>query len=103
MVEIIERTEREISLENKVKKLTKLTKKFLGDNNKLFNYVSSSNDLIFIHNCNPLNLFMSYSANCAYNSIRIKNPKHFDFALKLAEEYERQTGEKWTLKKEYSQ
>lgn len=103
MVEIIEKTERKISLENKVKKLTKLTRKFFINNNKFFNYISSSDDLIFIQNYNPLKSFMSYSANCSCNSIRIKNSKDFAFALKLAEEYEKQTGEKWTLEKDYSQ
>lgn len=90
MVEIIERTNEERELEKKVKNLSDIVPKVIRKC-KVINDLGG--DYILVKN--------NIHVHCDENLINIYSEKYFDTALKLAEAYEKETGENWKLKKVY--
>lgn len=102
MVKIIEKTEYEIALKNKFKKLEEIISDELS-NSKLaskekFN-ISSDLSPSFLSVRVGLSPFMSVYSN--KNEITLYNSSNYDFVYKLAEKFEKEFGEEWKLKLDY--
>ncbi len=90
MVKIINKTKAEKRLEEKVQNLFGIASELFKEGKvRMFlddDYINVNED-IHVH--------------CYRNLIKINKEKNFDAALKLAEAYEKETGERWALKRMY--
>ncbi len=96
MVKITNRAMERSELEEKSKRLESIAKEELGIQ-------------IIVHSCEYDMLFLIediFDLAEVYlekNKITLFNPQNYERIHKLAERYEKETGEKWTLKKDYSE
>ncbi len=98
MVNIIERTKEEIRLEERAKDLEKIAKEIIPSAT-----INLTNKPYLIVVFDPSSNNMICGVYPDKNKIVLRDRKYFDISLKLAEEYEKNPGEKWTLKKDYNE
>jgi len=95
MVKIVnELTEQEKKAKEKIKKLEDIGKEMFGTNLK------NLWDLLYVINLGETENVAIYIYPFV-NVIKIRDPENYGNALKLANEYEKQTGEEWTLRTAY--
>lgn len=96
MVKIVERTQRERDLEKQINTILKITEGIAG---KELDIVA--NNYIHIKEPKSFSKHLPINISISDRTIRLSNQNYFDLAFRLATAYEEQTGNKWTLKKEY--
>jgi len=103
MVKIIEKSQEEKDIEKRVSTLEKITKEFKKDK-KEDSYIIGMivANSIYISSITET-LSKGILVICDKNEIKVHNSKDYNFALSLAEKYEKELSEDWTLKKNYNE
>lgn len=95
MVQIVDSlTEKEIEVKKRISKLEKIARKMFGTN------LRNLWDNLYVINRNEIDNVGIYILPFV-NVVKIRDEENYDNALKLAKEYEKQTGEDWALRTDY--
>jgi hypothetical protein len=95
MVKVIEKSNKEIEYDNKISKLETIAELTIPFK------ISIANMGVFLGIFDYSLNEMMFNVYPNKNEMTLVNKKYFDNAFKVAEEYEKQTGVEWTIKKDY--
>lgn len=102
MVKVVEKSQEERDKEKRVNNLEEMAKEFKRDKRE-FSYVFNSKIASNIYIASSTALSKGMLVVCNRNEIIVNRAKDYNFALGLAEKYEKNLGENWTLKKDYNE
>lgn len=99
MVNIIEKTKEERELEKRLNSFKQIAREKLKKEKKegILEIYSLSSEGFGIRDGVETPIFVHLDSH----RLSVKNAKYFDLGLKLAQAYEKETKENWTLKKDY--